>query len=216
MKKLIAALALSGAAFAGVAHAADVGPVMEPKDWFVHVGAAGVFYDPGFNTPPARLAAFNPGLQLGNNITGVVEAGRYFSDQFSLSIAAGIPPTTDITLTGVPAAVANPGSVTFGSFILGGQFHFNTEGQIRPYLGAGVAYNVVFSTTPKAPNAVLNIDNGFGAVLQAGAEADVAKNVGVFVDVKKMFASANVTTSIGPSNAHFNPWIISAGVSFRF
>jgi len=217
MKKLVATLALFCVSFADSAVAMDSSSVMSQDKWFVHVGGAWVNYVPAFNNfaggPPGPR-----GLRIGDNFTGVIEAGRYVTPNIAFAVAAGIPPTANVDLTVGGAFAGNIGKVTFGSVMLLGQYHFNSLGAIKPYIGAGAAYNITLSTTP-GPVAAgrLDVANGFGAVLQAGVEADVANNVGVFLDVKKMFASTDVT--IAPavvSNVRFNPWIVSAGVSFRF
>ena len=108
MKKLIAAWALSCAAFTGAAHAADVGPVMDQKDWFVKIG--GTFVTPDSAGTLPRL--LRP-VTVSNAFTGSVEAGRFFGDRFSLSLTAGIPPTHDILVSGAKA-----GTVTLGAVAL--------------------------------------------------------------------------------------------------
>lgn len=203
------------------ASAADIapGPVMAPANWFLHVGAAGVFYTPGFNNTPVGLPA-NSQVQLDNNFTGVVEAGRFLTNNFALAIAAGFPPTTNVAISSGGTVIARPGSVTFGSVMLLGQYHFDPIGPIAPYVGAGGAYNPTFSTQPLAPFTRFDVASGFGAVLQAGVDFNIKDNVGVFVDVKKMFASSDVTTTAfgftAVNNVQFSPWIVSAGIGFRF
>ena len=211
MKKFLMA---SAAIFtlATAAHAADVAPVvMEQKDWFVHVGGAGVFFNSGLTSTnvPAIL-----NTTVSDNITVTTEFGRYITNNISLSLSAGLPPTNDLFVT-TGAGTARTGSATYGSAILGGQYHFNRAGTVKPYLGGGVAYNIIFGTTSTNATPV-NIDNGFGAVLQAGVELDVSSNVGVFMDVKKMFYTAHVTKGAIDEQVRLDPWIVSAGLAFRF
>jgi outer membrane protein len=211
MKTLTAALLFSFSIFSGIAHATDNDIVLPQKLWFVHVGAAGVLFDSGLVT------ANNPAIlntTVTNNFTASLELGRYLTDQFSVSLSAGLPPTNDV-MTTTGAGTNKTGSATYGSLILDAQYHFNMDGDIRPYVGAGVAYNMTFNTSVVSGSS-LKIDNNFGAVLQAGVEAPISENVGVFLDVKKMFATAHATKGALQEDIRLNPWIISAGVSFSF
>ena len=215
MKKLFAA-ALLFCASAGAAQAED-GVRLPENMWFVHVGAAGVLFNSGLNaaTPSFPSSAFD--VKATDNFTGLLEVGRYLNDNISFTVAAGLPPTDDLWITFNGNNYSRVGSVTYGSVIAAAQYHFNLSPQFRPYVGVGASYNITFSTQPNnPPYTSLSVANGFGAVLQAGAEMDVTKNVGVFVDVKKMFASTTVTVPGRVVDAHMNPWIVSAGLNFRF
>ena len=215
MNKLFAA-ALLCCVSVGSAHAED-GVALPENMWFVHVGAAGVLFNSGLNaaTPSFPSSAYN--VKATDNFTALVEVGRYLNDNISFTLAAGLPPTDDLWITVNGNNASRVGSVTYGSVIAAAQYHFNLSPQFRPYVGIGASYNITFSTQPNnPPYTSLSVANGFGAVLQAGAEMDVTKNVGVFVDVKKMFASTTVTVPGRVVDAHMNPWIISAGLNFRF
>ncbi len=199
MKKLMMILAattvMSAAALAG------------DGKTFVHVGGAGVLFNSGL------VKANNPGVtaaSVTDNLTVTVEAGRYLTDNFSLSLAAGFPPTNDLLTNG-----AKSGTATYGSVIAGGQYHITSLGSFQPYVGAGLAYNITFSTS-KLAGADIVIDNGFAPVLQIGAEMPVNNNLGVFVDVKKMFYTAHVTKGALIEDVRLDPWIISAGLAVRF
>jgi outer membrane protein len=209
MKKILLGLLLSCAGFVGAAQADDA--VLPQKMWFVHVGAAGVLFDSGLSATnnPAVLNA-----TVTNNFTATLEVGAYLTDNISVSLAGGFPPTNDL-MTTTAAGTAKSGTATYGSLILGAQYHFNELGAIRPYIGGGLAYNITFNTTVVA-GSPLQIDNNFGGVLQAGMEAPVSDNMGVFVDVKKMFATAHATKGALQEDIRLNPWIISAGLNFTF
>ena len=202
MKKILVAAA-SIYAMSAVAHAADVAPVMDQKDWFVKLGGTYVVPDSAgtFPFPPVPVT-------IGNVFTGTVEAGRFINDRFSVSLTAGIPPTHDVFVAGV-----KKGTVTLGAFALDGQFHLINNGKFDLYMGGGLAYNVYFSNSVPG---VSGVDGGFAPVLQVGAEYKVSDTVGVFVDVKKEFFTTTVHLG-GPSfKERLDPLAATVGVAFHF
>ncbi len=216
MRIFSAVVTLVCAALAGTACAADVDTALPQNMWFVHVGAAGVFFDSGANSAtPAFLPGYD--VRATDNYTGTVEVGRFLTENFSVSLAAGLPPTNDLWITLNDADFRRVGSVTYGSLILGGQYHLNLSEHFKPYVGAGASYNITLDTKPNNPPfSALDVSNSFGAVLQAGVDLSVTDHVGLFVDAKKMFASTTVATPTRVVDAHMNPWIVSAGLGFNF
>ncbi len=104
------------------------------------------------------------------------------------------------------------------------QYHFGGLGPIKPYVGAGVQYIHFFSEGTGA-NALgassVDIDDAFGFALQAGTDISLGEGWYLNADVKKVFMNTDVTwnnTALGTVKADVNidPWIISAGVGYRF
>ncbi len=224
MKKLLLGIAMSCVLLTSVAQAAEKMSVMPPEKWFVHVGATGVFFNSGLDS--ISVGGFSPpgaAAHVTDNITANLEIGRYLTDHVSMSLFAGIPPTNDVVADGTIAGLGRLGSATYGAIILGAQYHFNMMGKLKPYLGAGVSYDAIFSNSDGALKS-FHVDNGVGVALQAGTEIDLSEHLGLFVDVKKLFASAHATGleptmhGLAPVDAtlHLNPWIVSAGLNLRF
>ena len=202
MKKYCAAAATI-CAMSVVAHAADVAPVMEQKDWFVKLGGSYVAPDSA-GTLPKLLRP----VTVGNAFTGTVEAGRFFGERFSVSLTAGIPPTHDVLVGGVKA-----GTVTLGAFALDGQFHLINNGPFDLYAGGGLAYNIYFSNTVPG---VSSVNGGFAPVLQIGAEYKVSSQFGIFADVKKEFFTTTVYHVLGPFQERLDPLVATVGLAFHF
>ena len=203
MKKFLAAAA-SICAMSVVAHAADIAPALDQKDWFVKVGGTYVIPDSAGTLP--RLG--RP-VTVGNAFTGSVEAGRFLSDRFSVSLTVGIPPTHDVLVSGVKV-----GTVTLGAAALDAQFHLINNGPFDLYLGGGVAYNMYVSNTVPF---VTGVDSGFAPVLQVGAEYKFANNIGVFADVKKEFFTTTVHHAIlGNYQERLDPLAITVGLALHF
>jgi len=97
------------------------------------------------------------------------------------------------------------------------QYHFDPTGPVRPYVGAGVNYTFFYSPKSALPN--IGFKNSFGWALQAGADIPI-KDTPYFlnVDVKKVFMGTRIRASGGAvqASARLNPWLIGAGVGWRF
>ncbi len=108
------------------------------------------------------------------------------------------------------------------------KYHLNLGG-IKPYLGAGPSVFVYFAEKQGAtlntlnPGGRLNLDNKVGVALQAGVDIPLSKTgMGVSLDAKKYFMNTTLHvfnaggTEILTTQHKLDPWVISAGVSYRF
>jgi outer membrane protein len=104
------------------------------------------------------------------------------------------------------------------------QYHFAGLGPIKPYVGAGVQYIHFFSEGTGANTlgaSSVDIDDAFGFALQAGTDISLGEGWYLNADVKKVWLNTDVTwnnTALGTVKADvdIDPWIISAGVGYRF
>ncbi|MBW8848298.1 MAG: OmpW family protein [Burkholderiales bacterium] len=101
------------------------------------------------------------------------------------------------------------------------QYHFNPNGAVRPYVGAGVNYTN-FSSVEFAPVVQAALHPGikhssFGAAWQIGADVQVAKGTYLNFDLKKLSLGTTVYSS-GVSAGKFkvNPTLASVGLGWRF
>lgn len=106
-------------------------------------------------------------------------------------------------------------------------YHFNSKGKVRPYLGAGLNYTVFYSedASEDLEDAVgptkVKLSDSFGPALQAGIDIDVSPTMFVNLDVKwiDMDTTATLdTTAIGEQKVrvHLDPIVLGAGVGWRF
>lgn len=97
------------------------------------------------------------------------------------------------------------------------QYHFDQIGPVRPYVGAGVNYTFFYS--PRSAFTDIGFKNSFGWALQAGADIPIAdKPYFLNFDVKKVFMGTRIRASGGAvqASARLNPWLVGAGVGWRF
>ena len=107
------------------------------------------------------------------------------------------------------------------------KYHVGLGGGIKPYVGAGVTHFFIFSEGVGADAATLgatdvDLSDEFGFLVQGGV--DIALNdrgVGLSLDAKRYFVGTTATFRAGnavalQSEHDLNPWVISAGLSYRF
>lgn len=100
------------------------------------------------------------------------------------------------------------------------QYHFTPDSTVSPYIGAGVNYSYFYGEKEGTGFDDLEVDGGFGWALQAGTDIWINENWGLNLDVKKVFLNIDAKTSLGAtkvrSDIDLDPWIVGAGVSYRF
>jgi outer membrane protein len=107
------------------------------------------------------------------------------------------------------------------------KFHLDA-GPIKPYVGAGPALFLIFGEKPGADlrglgGASTRLSNELGVALQAGVDIPINdKGLGISLDAKKYFIDTTLHvktaggTEVLTTKHKLDPWVLSAGVSFRF
>ena len=162
-----------------------------------------------------------------DSVVPTVAAEYFFSNNFSVETICCVTPH-DVRGVGaingarlVSDAIILPATVT-------AKLHLPLEGGFKPYIGAGPTYFVIFgedvdttATTLGLTN--VNLSNELGFALQAGV--DIAVNdqgLGLTIDAKRYFVNTtatftNATGAVRLRSVHeLDPWVISAGLSYRF
>lgn len=120
----------------------------------------------------------------------------------------------------VDDAIILPASLT-------AKYHVKLGDRIKPYIGAGATYFMIFGEDVGADAAALgatNVDlsDEFGLLLQGGVDFSLNdKGLGLSIDAKRYFVDTTATFRAGNAVAlqtdhDLDPWVISAGLSFRF
>ncbi len=105
--------------------------------------------------------------------------------------------------------------------------HLDTGTPFKPYVGAGPAWFFVFDEKPGTTARALGVDkvkmsNKLGFALQAGMDIAINdKGLGLSLDAKKYWvkptASFYENGDLALKTRHdLDPWVLSAGVSYRF
>lgn len=107
------------------------------------------------------------------------------------------------------------------------KYHLPLEGGIKPYIGAGPSMFLYFGEKPGSSITLLGVDkvkmsNDLGFALQAGVDIPVNdKGLGVTLDAKKYFMDTTAHfyvsgTEVLTTKHSLDPWVVSAGLSYRF
>lgn len=106
------------------------------------------------------------------------------------------------------------------------KYHLDA-GAFKPYIGAGPTYFIFIDEKPGATTKVLGADklkinDKVGVALQAGVDIPVNdKGLGVSLDAKKYFLTTTATWYAGgvevlQTTHKMDPWVLSAGLAYRF
>lgn len=164
--------------------------------------------------------------EASDSVVPTVAIEYFVSPSFSLETICCVTPH-DVTGAGalegaelIDDAIILPASLT-------AKYHFNLGGGIKPYLGAGATYFMIFSEDVGADAAALgatdvDLSDEFGFLLQGGV--DIALNdrgLGLSLDAKRYFVGTTATFSAGQTVAlqsehDLDPWVLSAGLAYRF
>ena len=158
-------------------------------------------------------------ISVGTHTTGTVEFGYYFTPNFSVGFTGGFPPSVGINGAGTLAGVGKLGSITYGPTALTAQYTFTDFGRIKPYIGAGPMFMIVFDEDDAALKG-LNVKGAVGAVVQAGVDLEVTDRWGLFADIKKGYLRTTATGTLGgtpvAADVKLDPLAVSMGIKLRF
>ena len=108
------------------------------------------------------------------------------------------------------------------------QYHFNSNGTVRPYVGAGLNYTLFFNEdatsglkTLGGGKANVELDDSWGLAANAGLDIAINKDWFVNADVKyiDMDTTATIrTNSLGrlKVDVDIDPWVYGIGIGRRF
>lgn len=215
-------------------------PVVDAwNPWMIRLRALGVITrnDGTVDIPGVAIADPVPGSVLSTSDTVVpeIDISYFFTPNIAVELILGVTPHT-VTgkelLDGLPVGKTwlLPPTLTL-------QYHFTGMGAFKPYIGAGVNYTVFFNTSAANTPAVtplvgvplaitgLDVQNTWAPAAQIGFDYMLTKNVGLNVDVKKLWLRPDWNGSISIANGvplpmngkvELDPWLVAAGVTYKF
>lgn len=161
-----------------------------------------------------------------DNVTPTVAIEYYVANHISLETIAGVT-QHDVNGRGALSGATLVSNAKIVPATLTLKYHFGKEGGIQPYVGAGPSYFIFIDEKPGATTRSLGatrqkMGDKFGAALQAGVDIPVNdKGLALSFDAKRYFLRPTATwyagtTEVLKTRHRLDPWVISAGVAFRF
>jgi outer membrane protein len=151
--------------------------------------------------------------KVDNNIVPELDISYFFTDHIAAELILATTKHHVTTKNGLDLGTAwvLPPTLTV-------QYHFMPDNAFAPYVGAGVNYTMYYNEDNGASVNKLQLKNDVGLALQAGFDYWLNDNWGLNLDVKKIYvdSDASVNSNTINGDVHLNPWVVGAGVSYRF
>ena len=160
-------------------------------------------------------AAVGGKTSVTDSVIPEVDFTYYLTDNISANLIAAV--TRHTVSNSVTGRIASISLLPPTATVL---YHFNPNGSIRPYLGAGLNYTFFYDPTPVVGLKPISFSNNVGFALQGGFDVPVGDGpYFVNLDVKKLFLNTGITAATGGAvraKASLDPWLIGFGVGVRF
>ncbi len=206
-KAALACTALGLIAMAQPATAQDQNSIWAKENWQIRVRAIDVI--------PDVDSSVNIGgeVDADNAVVPELDISYFFTDHIAAELILATS-KHDMDYTGnidLGDAMILPPTLTL-------QYHFTPDQAFSPYVGAGINYSMFYNEDAAAGFTDLEVDNGVGLALQAGFDYWLDEHWGLNADVKKIFLNVDATLNNGTIRADvdLDPWVVGAGVSYRF
>ncbi len=206
-KAALACTALGLIAMAQPAAAQDQNSIWAKENWQIRVRAIDVI--------PDVDSSVNIGgeVDADNAVVPELDISYFFTDHIAAELILATS-KHDMDYTGnidLGDAMILPPTLTL-------QYHFTPDQAFSPYVGAGINYSMFYNEDAAAGFTDLEVDNGVGLALPAGFDYWLDEHWGLNADVKKIFLNEDATLTNGTIRADvdLDPWVVGAGVSYRF
>lgn len=212
---LATALAVTAAAGTAQAQSAEAWRAPQAGDWLINgrITQVAPTTDDGVFT--AAGAASGLAVDVSSDVMPTLGFTYFFTDTIAVEAILGATQheiraqggTTDVA---VHETWVLPPVVTV-------QYRPQLEGRVSPYVGAGVN-GMIFFDGEDRNGFTVDLDNGLGLALQAGADIGLKGPWSLNLDVKKVWFNTEATINGGTltSDVDLDPWVVSVGIGRRF
>ncbi|WP_018152405.1 OmpW/AlkL family protein [Leeia oryzae] len=202
--KFAVAAAVAAMSFAHVAHAEDEG------NWMVRARAVNL--DMAQKSDQVGGTGAFDQITVNNKVIPELDVSYFFTPNIAAELVLTVPQKQHVYLSGSDIGTFKhlPPSLLL-------QYHFNPEGNFRPYVGAGINYTLIGKENLNG--GALHLDNhSTGLALQVGFDYKLDKNLYLNVDLKKAQLRSDVLNSSGAkvSSVKLDPVMFGIGLGWRF
>lgn len=211
-------LALTCVASLLAVSAAQAQEAPQPKakgDLVLNVRVTDVAPDAG--NPIITAAGVASGLKadVNDDIKPTIGLTYFLTDKLAVEVIAG---TTQHTVKAVGGATNVEVHKTWVlPPVVSLQYHPFPAARFSPYVGAGLNY-MLFYGDKDLNGFKVKLDDGLGYALQVGADVPLSPRYNLNLDVKKVWFETDAAINGGAlkSKVKLDPWVISAGLGYRF
>lgn len=213
MKKITLCALLAGTIFALMAtpvSARDLGEHLSKERFQIRGRVIGILADGDGSESVTGLKT-----DVDNAYTPEVDVSYFFTNNVAAELIAATAEHT------VSAGNNTLGDTWILPPTLTLQYHFTPDKKFSPYVGAGLNYSMFYGEDDATGFNNLDVDGGVGYAVQAGFDYWIDDNWGINVDAKYVDLNVDVDVDLGATalsarDVDLNPWILGAGVSYRF
>ena len=224
-RNLLAATAMLGLAVIATPAAAQSETVgIKAGDVLLRVRA--IVVAPNETTSGIRPTFPSEHASVNNSVMPEVDLTYMATDNIGFELIAATTKHTASGTSGTTGGIGKLASTWVLPPTLTAQYHFNPEGHVRPYVGAGVNYTIFIDE--KASSGLVSavgptrvhMSDSVGWAGQAGIDVDISRRVFLNLDVKyiKIATKATLaTTAIGTQTmmVHLDPLVFGVGLGIR-
>jgi len=155
-------------------------------------------------------------VTVSNRVVPELDISYFWTDHFATELILATN-SHNIGAVGTSLGDLDLGNVTLLPPTLLAQYHFNPDGKLRPYVGAGINYTFFYNADAGDLTSI-SYDDGFGYALQAGIDIGLNDNWALNADVKKLFLNTDASINGGAVTADvdLDPWIFGLGFAYRY
>jgi len=220
----IAATALLGMAIVAAPASAQEKQGIEAGDVLLRV--RGILVAPTEKTSGIRPTFPTEHASVNNSVMPEVDVTWMATDAIGFELIAATTKHSASGTSGTTGGIGKLASTWVLPPTLTAQYHFNSAGAVRPYVGAGINYTIFYSEKASSglKSAVgptkVRLSDSVGWAAQAGIDVDITPKFFLNLDVKyiDMDTTATLrTTAIGTQKlrVHLDPVVVGVGVGFR-
>ena len=160
---------------------------------------------------------------IGDPRSVFITAGYKFRPDWSLSATFAVAEEARVVATGDFSGLGELGRVTTGAIGLHLNRHFNTDGQVQPFVGVGLTQGLLFDSE-SGSLAEVTVSGGTGIELRGGFDYFFDDRIGAYLTVSKSVVAFDVEGTARTfffsrplsATANVNPVSVHAGLSLRF
>jgi outer membrane protein len=189
------------------------GPAASP--WSVHVRATyleTVDKSDAFTALGVNFA--KDSVTVNDKLIPELDVDYAFTDTLSTELVLTVPQTQDVSLTGV----GHLGTFKHLPPTLLLQYRALPGSSVRPYVGLGVNYTLIWGDKLSVAGVPLGLDsNSIGLAAQAGVDFKLDDRWSLNVDVKRAAIRSGVYAgSAKLTEARLDPWLYAVGLHYQF